>query len=87
MAFRLTAANAYDDCSAQRGCQRHAFPIVAVLTFDHFSPFTAQSLPLIFGDIPPGQLPFELRLCCGDAASTQFGHKVSPFRHPYGLEG
>lgn len=87
MALRLSAANAYDDCSAQRGCQRHAFPIVAVVTFDHFSPFHCAVPCLIFGDILPGQPLFELRLCCGDASIHSHSTQGFTIQAPYGLEG
>ena len=42
--------------------------VVAVITFDHFSPFHCAVPCLIFGDtMMPGASLFELRLCAGDA--------------------
>ncbi|MGY3903477.1 GlxA family transcriptional regulator [Aeromonas lusitana] len=62
-------------------------PIVAVVTFDQFSPFHCAVPCLIFGDMMmPGRPLFELRLCAGDAipqpASSQ-GFHIHP---PHGLE-
>ncbi|WP_421292758.1 GlxA family transcriptional regulator [Aeromonas taiwanensis] len=63
-------------------------PVVAVITFDHFSPFHCAVPCLIFGDtMMPGQPLFELRLCAGDSirhpASSQ-GFRIDP---DHGLEG
>ncbi|MGU5715839.1 GlxA family transcriptional regulator [Aeromonas taiwanensis] len=63
-------------------------PVVAVITFDHFSPFHCAVPCLIFGDtMMPGQPLFELRLCAGDSirhpASSQ-GFRIDP---SHGLEG
>ncbi|KXU79439.1 GlxA family transcriptional regulator [Aeromonas enteropelogenes] len=63
-------------------------PVVAVITFDHFSPFHCAVPCLIFGDtMMPGQPLFELRLCAGDSirqpASSQ-GFRIDP---GHGLEG
>ena len=62
-------------------------PIVAVLTFDHFSPFHCAVPCLIFGDILPGQPLFELRLCCGDASIHSHSTQGFTIQAPYGLEG
>ncbi|MGL5224979.1 MAG: helix-turn-helix domain-containing protein [Aeromonas sp.] len=60
-------------------------PIVAVVTFDHFSPFHCAVPCLIFGDILPGQPLFELKICSGDGnlhAHSAQGFTISA---PYGL--
>ena len=62
-------------------------PIVAVVTFDHFSPFHCAVPCLIFGDILPGQPLFELRLCCGDASIHSHSTQGFTIQAPYGLEG
>ncbi len=56
-------------------------PIVAVVAFDHFSPFHCSVPCLIFGDILPGQPLFELRLCAGDGNAKGFSIQA-----PHGLE-
>ena len=58
-------------------------PIVAVLTFDHFSPFHCAVPCLIFGDILPGQPLFELRLCCGDASIHSHSTQGFTIQAPY----
>lgn len=62
--------------------------VVAIITFDHFSPFHCAVPCLIFGDtMMPGASLFELRLCAGDdtlkPASAQ-GFRIDT---GYGLEG
>ena len=61
-------------------------PIVAVVTFDHFSPFHCAVPCLIFGDILPGQPLFELKICCGDG--NRHAHSAQGFtiQAPHGLE-
>ena len=61
-------------------------PIVAVVTFDHFSPFHCAIPCLIFGDILPGQPLFELKICCGDG--NRHAHSAQGFaiQASYGLE-
>ncbi|MFC5704601.1 GlxA family transcriptional regulator [Aeromonas eucrenophila] len=62
-------------------------PIVAVVTFDQFSPFHCAVPCLIFGDMMmPGQPLFELRLCAGDDI-RQPGSSQGFFIHPpHGLD-
>ncbi|MGL5812738.1 MAG: GlxA family transcriptional regulator [Aeromonas sp.] len=63
-------------------------PIVAVITFDHFSPFHCAVPCLIFGDkTMPGQSLFELRLCAGDDTRQPASSQGFRLDAGYGLEG
>lgn len=63
-------------------------PIVAVITFDHFSPFHCAVPCLIFGDkMMPGQSLFELRLCAGDNTEQPVSSQGFRIDTGYGLEG
>lgn len=63
-------------------------PIVAVVTFDHFSPFHCAVPCLIFGDMMMPGLPlFELRLCAGDASSQPRSSQGFRIDVTHGLEG
>lgn len=61
-------------------------PIVAVVAFDHFSPFHCSVPCLIFGDILPGQPLFELRLCAGDGKASSHSSQGFSIQAPHGLE-
>ncbi|MFQ1907217.1 helix-turn-helix domain-containing protein [Aeromonas veronii] len=61
-------------------------PIVAVVTFDHFSPFHCAVPCLIFGDILPGQPLFELKICCGDGNPHSHSAQGFTIQAPHGLE-
>lgn len=62
-------------------------PIVAVVTFDQFSPFHCAVPCLIFGDMMmPGQPLFELRLCAGDAIPQPGSSQGFYIHPPHGLE-
>lgn len=61
-------------------------PIVAVVTFDHFSPFHCAVPSLIFGDILPGQPLFELKICCGDGNPHSRSAQGFTIQAPHGLE-
>ncbi|MFM4762011.1 helix-turn-helix domain-containing protein [Aeromonas veronii] len=61
-------------------------PIVAVVTFDHFSPFHCAVPCLIFGDILPGQPLFELKICCGDGNHHSHSAQGFTIQAPHGLE-
>lgn len=63
-------------------------PIVAVVTFDHFSPFHFAVPCLIFGDkMMPGQSLFELRLCAGDDTQQPASSQGFRIDTGYGLKG
>ena len=62
--------------------------IVAVITFDHFSPFHCAVPCLIFGDtMMPGASLFELRLCAGDATRQPGSAQGFRIDASHGLEG
>lgn len=61
-------------------------PIVAVVAFDHFSPFHCSVPCLIFGDILPGQPLFELRLCAGDDKASSHSSQGFSIQAPHGLK-
>lgn len=61
-------------------------PRVAVVAFDHFSPFHCSVPCLIFGDILPGQPLFELRLCAGDGKASSHSTQGFSIQAPHGLE-
>lgn len=62
--------------------------IVAVITFDRFSPFHCSVPCLIFGDkMMPGQSLFELRLCAGDDTRQPASSQGFRMEADYGLEG
>ena len=62
--------------------------IVAVITFDSFSPFHCSVPCLIFGDkMMPGQSLFELRLCAGDDTRQPASSQGFRMEADYGLEG
>lgn len=63
-------------------------PVVAVITFDHFSPFHCSVPCLIFGDtMMPGQSLFELRLCSGDDTQQPASSQGFRIDAGYDLEG
>lgn len=63
-------------------------PIVAVLTFDRFSPFHCAVPCLIFGDsMMPGRPLFDLRLCAGDAIDQPLSSQGFRIDAGFGLEG
>lgn len=63
-------------------------PIVAVLTFDRFSPFHCAVPCLIFGDgMMPGKPLFDLRLCAGDAIDQPLSSQGFRIDAGFGLEG
>ncbi|MNF42156.1 HTH-type transcriptional regulator CdhR [compost metagenome] len=63
-------------------------PIVAVVTFDDFSPFHCSVPCLIFGDsMMPGHSLFELRLCAGDATSQPGSSQGFRIEVTHGLAG
>lgn len=62
--------------------------VVAVITFDHFSPFHCAVPCLIFGDtMMPGASLFELRLCAGDATRQSGSAQGFRIDASHGLEG
>ena len=62
--------------------------IVAVIIFDHFSPFHCAVPCLIFGDtMMPGASLFELRLCAGDATRQPGSAQGFRIDASHGLEG
>ena len=62
--------------------------VVAVITFDHFSPFHCAVPCLIFGDtMMPGASLFELRLCAGDATRQPGSAQGFRIDASHGLEG
>lgn len=60
-------------------------PSVAVVAFNHFSPFHFSVPCIIFGDILPGHKLFELRICAGEQGILRSDQGLS-VEAPFGLD-